>query len=287
MSPSPLFPRTARARITAALALALPALLAGPGDASAASDRKYCCWKIDVRARGNFLATFQARLFHDQENYPGFRAPGDIEGTSFFNWIGASRGLYSYSESGRSRQPRFDNLFAGRRRLGRAAKYRLQFQEGGRQCEMRGIETTESGERSQECRPPPDQPCESSEVRPWEDGSGVQLFGRAGARKLTVDVIANFPAGQQCALPGHLPSDLGAHGMEGPGDYTFAPPRTTGAKLRARRNFLLTPVPFTPTRDVQEEQPHGVEGRATIKVAFTYFKKRRLGRERRALKALR
>lgn len=268
------------------MALGLPVFLVAPGDASAASDRQYCCWKIDVRAAGNFLATSAARPFHDP-TYAGFHEPGDIEGTSFFNWIGASRGLYSYSESGRSREPQFNNLFAGRRSFGRAAKYRLQFQEGGRRCEMQGIATNESGERSQECRPPPNQPCESSEVRPWEDGSGVQLFGRAGARKLTVDVIPNFPAGQQCSLRRHLPSDLRAHGMEGPGDYTFAPPRTTGAKLRARRDFLLTPTPFRTTTDVQEEQPHGVSGSATVKVTFTYFKKLRLRRERRALKALR
>jgi hypothetical protein len=269
------------------VALGLPVFLVAPDDASAAGDRQYCCWKIDVRAGGNFLATSAARLFHDQETYPGFHAPGDIEGTSFFDWIGASRGLYSYSESGRSREPQFNNLFAGRRSFGRAAKYRLQFKEGGRQCEMRGISTNESGETSQECRPPPNQPCESSEERPWDDGSGVQLFGRVGARKLTVDVIPNFPAGQECALRGHLPSDLRAHGMEGPGDYTFAPPRTTGAKLRGRRDFVLTPNPFRTTRDVQEEQPHGVEGTATVKVTFTYFKKLRLRRERRALKALR
>lgn len=273
-------------RIGAALAVALSVSIAAP-DGASARDRAYCCWKIDVRTEGDFLVTVASRAaINPPEGAAGFNEPGDINGTSRFNWVSLSRGLYWYRELGRQRHPLFADLWA--------AKERLRFRESGEWCEEGPIESRtepggESPQYSQQCTEPARSPCESSVMTAWKDGSGAQILGRPGARKLAVYVMAGgrFPVSKCTFPPYHGPSDLGEHGLQGPDEYIFALAGTTGAKLRGRRNFKLAPPTFRTTRDTQEEQPHAGLGSATVKVTFTYFPRRQLRRQRRAIAELR
>jgi hypothetical protein len=264
--------------------------------AVAAADRNFCCWRIDVRATGIHHAAFAARDAFAAEDI-GFKEKYDVDGESRFDFTWTSRGLYRYRESGRAREPSFDNLFAGGRRFARAARARSQLDERSDYCiyDPPKYETREDGNVyavSQECIPPAEgRPCQSDQVRPWEDGSGVQIVGRRASRRIAVDAGNNFPAAR-CDAPGHGTSNFLDHNMkQGPSDFALPVARSTGASLRRQRTFAPQPFKFEknffhPT-DSRSAQPHGGFTHQTVRIRFTYFAPQRLGAERRALTALR
>jgi hypothetical protein len=219
---------------------------------------------------------------------------------SRFNFVWESRGLYRYQERGRAREPSFENLFMSRRSGARAARDRAEFNARSDYCIYQPVSrsTGPNGENAytQDCDPPPeDRPCEARGIRPWKSGSGVQVAGRPGRRRIDVDAGHGagslFPPVKCPPIGSHHPSDFQDHGVQGPEDYGLPMASSTGAALRGRRSFAPDLFIFDKTLSHPDSdgyaRPHNAAIKQTVRIKFVYFPKRRLRAERRALAALR